>query len=256
MNAHVTLDQLPGFRRRFLIESAPGVARAELEDDFHCMGVAVHHCDGVAVRVEPLMRRAPWSTCPGAVEQLKSTFDGVALRAFATRGEKRANCTHLHDLATLAAAHAFDPTPLLYDILVSDPSDGQRAAELRRNGEPVLRWTLIGTEFKAPAVLAGLRLDQLNPWIATLAPQQQEEARLLRWGTMIAHGRMISLSQQSDARRMPAANCYTFQPQRAPHAARVGEIRDFSAGGPAPLDAHLNSPLLAARPKGSAANSV
>ena len=100
------LDKLPGFRRRFRITPAPGSVRSELEDDFHWMSVVVHHSDGTATSIEAHMFRAPWTICPGAVEQLKQTFTGVRLAEFVERGEKRSNCTHLHDLATLAAAHA------------------------------------------------------------------------------------------------------------------------------------------------------
>jgi hypothetical protein len=235
------LDNLPGFRRRFRITPAPGVVRTEVEDDYHCMSVTVHHRDGVTTSIEPVLERAPWSTCPGAPDRLKQTFSGVALAAFAERGEKRANCTHLHDLATLAAAHAFDEDPIVYDILVSDPVAGRRDAELRRNGRAVLRWALVNGQFVEPAELIGLTLDKLNRWIGSLDPQQQEEARLLRWGTLIANGRTIPLERQSDATRMPAGNCYTFQPDLMVKARRVGEIRDFSRGTAEPLQRRATS---------------
>lgn len=229
------LDQLPGFRRRFRVTPLAGSVRTEVEDDYHSMSVIVHHVEGIATSIVAIMHRAPWTTCPGAVQQLEQTFTGVRLSEFAERGEKRSNCTHLHDLATLGAAHAVDTQPLVYDILVSDSIEGRREAELRRNGVPVLRWTLAGFRLLEPTDLAGLTLDKLSPWIATLESQQQEEARVLRWGSMIANGRAIPLEQQSDAMRMPVGNCYTFQPQRQGEARRVGEIRDFSRGTAEPL---------------------
>jgi len=232
---HATLDNLPGFRRRFRVTPAPGVVRTEVEDDFHCMSVTVHHRDGVTTSIEPALERAPWSTCPGAVDQLKQTFSGVALVAFADRGEKRANCTHLHDLATLAATHALDSEPLVYDVLVSDPIAGRRDIELRRNGQAVLRWAQVDGRMVEPHELAGMTLDKLSPWIASLDPQQQEAARLLRWAAMIANGRTLPIERQSDASRMPAGNCYTFQPDRMVQAKRTGEIRDFSRGAAQPL---------------------
>lgn len=229
------LDKLPGFRRRFRVTPLADSVCIEVEDDFHSMSVIVHHVGGIATSIVAAMHRAPWTTCPGAVEQLKQTFTGVRLAEFAERGEKRSNCTHLHDLATLGAAHAADTQPLVYDILVTDPIEGRRETELRRNGIPILRWTLAGFRLLEPADLAGMTLDKLSPWIATLEPQQQEEARVLRWGTMIANGRTIPLEQQSDATRMPLGNCYTFQAQRRLEARRVGEIRDFSRGTSEPL---------------------
>lgn len=230
-----SIDSLAGFRRRFRITPAPGVVSSEVEDDFHCMSVTVRHRDGVTTAVEPVLSRAPWTTCPGAVDRLKQTFSGVPLATYAERGEKRENCTHLHDLATLAAAHAFDSEQIVYDILVSDPVAGLRNAEIRRNGRTVLRWTLAEGRIVDPPELVGVTLDQLSHWIASLDPQQQEAARLLRWGTMIANGRTIPLERQSDAARMPTGNCYTFQAERKVHAQRIVAIRDFSRGAAQPL---------------------
>lgn len=231
-----SVDQLPGFRRRFRITPGAGRVRSEVEDDFHCMGVTVHHDGTVATAVEPVMLRAPWTTCPGAVLQLKQTFVDIELDKFTNVGEKQKNCTHLHDLALLAAAHAFDSAPLVYDILVSDPVDGQRRAELRRDGKTLLGWTVAGLRLFEPAELEGVTLDRLRPWIDSLDPPMQEAARLLRWGTMLANGRTIPLEQQSDATRIPP-NCYTFQPQRVGEAHRIGKIYEFSDGGRELLDA-------------------
>lgn len=234
------VESLLGYRRRFIITPGEGWVQSALEDDFHCMAVLIRHDGEVATAIEPLMERAPWTTCPGAVEQLKQSFVGVRLDAFAERGEKQQNCTHLHDLAVLGAAHATDRAPLVYDILVSDPIDGALRAELRRDGTPVMSWTLEGMEIVDPAELAGQRLDALSPWIKTLDPVRQEEAKILRWATMVAHGRTLPMEEQSDATRMPP-NCFTFQPHRAAVAVRVGKIRDFSTGEAQPLDGFAGS---------------
>lgn len=199
------------------------------------MSVTVHHDGKTATSIEPVLMRAPWTTCPGAVAQLERSFTGIELAAFASRGEKQINCTHLHDLAVLAAAHAWDREPLSYDILISDPVEDRRRAELRRNGVPILGWTESGFRILEPEELAGVTLDRMRPWIDTLDPERQEAARLLRWGNMIANGRTIPLGKQSDATRMPP-NCYTFQPHRAIVAKRVGLIRDFSDGSAEPLE--------------------
>lgn len=230
-----TIDSLPGFRRRFRITPSAGRVQVDVEDDYHCMSVVVEHTDGVATRIEPRMIRAPWTTCPGAVAKLWATFDGVALADFPERGDKTENCTHLYDLALLAAAHAADASTMIYDILVADAVDGRRHAELRRDGQPVLQW--VESEFRivAPESLQGTPLMHMGRWIAGLDPQMQEAARLLRWGNIIAHGRAIPMERQSDATRMPP-NCYSFQPQRAVEAQRVGVIREFSRGGAMPLD--------------------
>lgn len=230
----IDVGRQPGFRRRFRLTPTQQAVQAELEDDFHCMSVIVRHDGEKATQVEPDLRRAPWTTCPGAVEKLRQTFTGVGLASFAERGEKQTNCTHLHDLATLAAAHAFDGEATIYDILVSDPVDGQRHAEIRRNGKTVLQWTEAQFQIVEPKTAAGVRLDKLRTWIAGLAPEMQEPARLLQWGNMLANGRTIPLEKQSDATKMPAS-CYTFQPERKIVAQRVGLIRDFSGGADQPL---------------------
>ena len=231
------LDELPGFRRRFRITPTADRVHTAVEDDYHCMAVTVHHQRGVATAVEPEMIRSPWTTCPGAVEMLRREYAGVALDDFARQGEKTQHCTHLHDLLLLGAAHADDAQPLVYDILVSDPADdGIRDAEIRLNGDPVLTWREGGFHIQAPDTIAGTRLDKLGPWLASLDTQQQQEAaRLLRWGNMIAHGRSRPIEQQSDATKLPP-NCYSFQPDRARRAKRVGEIRDFSRIAAQPLD--------------------
>lgn len=233
------LEQLPGFRRRFRITPRMSSVVSELEDDYHHMAVTVHHDGKIASSVEPKMHRAPWTTCPGAVARLQQTFAGVELTAFAARGEKRENCTHLYDLAILAAAHAADGEALIYDILVSDPVEGRRRVELRRNGEAVLGWVDARGKIVSPPELAGVALDKMRPWIASLAPPQQEAARLLQWGSMIAHGRGRPLENQSDAARLGVGMCYTFQPQRVASAKRVGVIRDFSNGVLQPLERPL-----------------
>lgn len=235
MNSVAPLDKLPGFRRRFRVTTGAGWVCSEVEDDFHRMAVTLRHAHGLVTAVEPILLRAPWTTCPGAVAQLQQTFSGAALDGFIARGEKMANCTHLHDLALLAAAHAGDTATLVYDILVSDPVNGCRSVELRRNGVRQMGWTERDNRIVEPAELSGLKLDQLKPWIDSLDPAGQEAARLLRWGAILAHGRTIPMERQSDASRMPP-NCYSFQPIRKGDARRVGEIRDFSRGAEQPLD--------------------
>jgi len=236
------LDDLPGYRRRFRVTPGEGWIRTELEDDYHHMRVTLRHAGGVITAVEPEMVRAPWTTCPGALARLQQTFTGTALaEAPARMSEKATNCTHLHDLATLAAAHAGDRAVLTYDILAEDPVAGRRRIELRRNGEPVMHWVEQDGRLVEPAAAAGLGLLQLKPYIESLDAEGQEQARILRWGAIVAHGRAIPLKDQSDAARMPPT-CFTFQPETKVKARRVGEIRDFSPGGEQPLEPRRTAP--------------
>lgn len=234
MAARQKIDDVPGFRRRFRITPGAGRVCCQVEDDYHCMSVVVRHRGGVASAVQAHIHRAPWSTCPGAERQLQDAFTGAPLAEFARRTDKRSHCTHLFDLALLAADHAGDDAPTVIDILVTDEVDGERRAELRRDGVSTLAWREAGLQLLEPEEAAGTSLFELQPWIRSLPGRRQEDARLLRWGNLLANGRAIPLAEQSDATQM-APSCYSFQPERAVQARRIGEIRDFSAGGAAPL---------------------
>jgi len=201
----------------------------------HCMAVTLRHRDGIVTAVEPVMARVPWTTCPGAVEKLQETFVGQRLVEVTGRREKKLNCTHLHDMAVLAAAHADDAEELHYEVFASDPVDGTRHLEIRRNGAVVHRWVEQDGLLVSPADLAGQTLLGLRDWVATQPEPQQEAARLLQWASLVAHGRTMPMESQSDATAIPP-NCFTFQPERAVNAVRTGRLRDFSVGPDRPLD--------------------
>lgn len=230
-----SLDATPGFRRRFRIEPAPGRVVAAVEDDFHAMAVMLRHDGRVVTAVDAMMDRAPWTTCPGAAAVLQRAFEGAALADFATLGGKTQHCTHLYDLALLAAAHAGDSAAVRYEVVTSDPdAAGLVASEIRRNGAVVLALRLEHDIVIEPAEASGMHLFKLRPWIETLTPDLREAARILQWATLIAHGRTTPMELQSDASRMPP-NCFTFQPENAQKARRVGKSVDFSESGAVPL---------------------
>ena len=225
----------PAFHRHVLVTPGDGWVSAWVEDDYHHMGVTLRHDGETVARIEADMVRAPWSTCPGAVQQLGVTFTGVRLDEAAARGDKQANCTHLHDMAVIAAAHARDVAPTRYEITVTDAVDGVRLGEIMRDGVLVLHLVERDKAMEEPAEARGKTLFQLGEWIAALDAQGQEAARLLRWAAIIAHGRAIPMDRQSDATRMPPT-CFTFQPGRKEKAKRVGAVMDFSVAHRRPLD--------------------
>jgi hypothetical protein len=232
----LAIDQLPGYRRRIRITPSAGAARAELEDDYHHMAVTLRHENGIVTEAIAEQTRAPWTTCPGAIAQLAHDFNGVLLADIPrSKDVKLRNCTHLHDLATLAADHARDERLIEYDMFVSDPILDRRLIELRKNGSPVMQWVEQNGRLVSSAAMNGLTILHLNDWIRTLTSEEQEYARLLRWGARIAYGRLIPLEQQSDATTMPLS-CYTFQPHISVGARRIGVIRDFSGETTQPLD--------------------
>ncbi|MCB2076329.1 MAG: DUF2889 domain-containing protein [Novosphingobium sp.] len=225
---------MPGYRRRIRVEPRTNAVLAMLEDDIHGLSVILRHDGEKVLSVEPEAHRMPWDTCPGAVAKLIDTFAGQPLSEVTPRREKKANCTHLHDLAVLAATHAGDSATIVYDIVATDPVDARRILEIRANGKLLHRWIEHGGTLKTPDAIAGHSLLTLRDWIATLEGIDQEAARLLQWGSLVAHGRTMPLEEQSRAADLPP-NCYTFQPERAARANRVGDRFDFSDGTRVPL---------------------
>lgn len=226
---------LPGYRRRIRVEPREGAVLAMLEDDIHAMAVTLRHDGETVTAVEPYADRMPWTTCPGAQAKLVETFAGLSLGEVTARRDKKANCTHFHDLAVLAAAHAGDAAGFSYDVLVSDPALGERLLEIRRDGATVLEWAERDGRLTAPAEIAGQTLFSLRDWINALAEPVKEAARLLQWASIVAHGRTLPEDRQSDATAMPP-NCFTFQPDRAKIAIRDGKRHDFSDGLRVPLE--------------------
>lgn len=219
------------------MEPQQGRCTAALEDDYHAMAVTLRHDGTTITGLTSDMARVPWTSCPGAAEVIARTFIGVALEAAAARGEKRLNCTHLYDLTLLAAAHALDTQMTSYDIAASDPAHGEVRAEIRRNGRPVLAFVHEADMLIEPHSAAGRSLFDLRDWISALPDAaDRQAARLLQWGTIIAHGRLLTLEQHADISRTPAS-CYTFQEERRHDAVRLETIREFSQSGVEPLAA-------------------
>lgn len=230
-------DCLPGYRRRLRVEAAERAVVAQMEDDYHCMSVTLEHDGARVTAVIPDMNRAPWTTCPGAPAKLIETFTGQLLADVTARREKKQNCTHLHDLAVLAAAHAGEDGGFTYDIYVSDPIDGERVLEIWRDGETVMRWVERDGTLVSPTAINGLTLMTLRDWIVGLPEDDRESARLLQWASIVAHGRTLPWERMHLPQNMPPS-CYTFQPERIASAVRIGKIIDFSAAGAAPLESY------------------
>ncbi len=200
----------------------------------HHMRVELRHDSRLIHDVRPRMTRIPWTTCPGAELQLEKTFRGAVLAEAAQLGDKKLNCTHLFDLAILAAAHAGETQSILYEMKVTDPVNGIRELTLDLNGQRSLEWTETNGRFAKPAAIEGLSFLELGSWIASLVPLEAEMARLLRGASIISHGRIIPMDRQSDASKVPA-NCHTFQPGQREHAKRIAGIRDFTEAMYPPL---------------------
>lgn len=230
------LKSFQGYRRSIhIVSNAHNRAWAELEDDIHAFMVGVNHDGQRIVSIDVDIRRAPWSTCPGAEQVLKNGLQDALLEDVRKYPEKTQQCTHLLDLATWSVGYAKSRVDIRYDIFVHDAVQNVRHAEIWRDGEKLIEWDESKFVLQPPHDAAGLNLFQINDWIKTLSADKQEAVRMLRWGNMIANGRAMTLEAQSDATKMPP-NCYSFQPERAVNAKRVGEIKDFSFGKIVPLE--------------------
>ncbi len=174
------------YRRRIRITTAPGKARADIEDDAHRFGVALLH-DGAkvtAIRGEGL--RTPWTLCIDAAKQVERligmplTPDPAAIYKY-TNGTQQ--CTHAFDVAGLAIAHAYRGTPQRqYDIDVPYPvlsHDAPKTVTLHRDGQLVAEMERRGGSRHLAAALCGTRPCK-HP---ALGQERSPRSRRLRSGS-------------------------------------------------------------------------
>jgi hypothetical protein len=230
------------YRRRIrLTAPAPGVVVSELEDDFHHFVVTLRH-DGAHVEdVRGDSYRWPWSTCPGAAENLRRLAGMPLSRRFTASGrwtDPKQNCTHQFDAACYAVTHAsWGRDRRVYDLEVPrhDPATGATRARLWVDGELRLAWDVRRDGLVDP----GPPLDAA-PWKGgfmrwaddVLAEDDAECAITLRRACDIGMGRGMDLDAVPTAKLLPPIMrgvCHTMQPGVVESARRhVGSIRDFA----------------------------
>jgi len=232
--------QRPGiYRRRIRISTAPGRARADLEDDPHRHTVIVEHDGDVVTAVQGLAPRTPWTLCRGAVNMLQRLV-GMALspdpQAVYRHSNGRAQCTHLFDLAGLAVAHAARGTAQpQYDVeLPCFDTATPRQARLWVDGQERLVWTLQRTAILAPAPFAGHDLRHLMHWAKSRFIDRDllEAVMVLRRAAFISGNRFYDMDRFSDAADTGHVSgaCFVFQHGVAERAVRErGSTLDFSA---------------------------
>lgn len=233
------------YRRCIVVEASGRRVRGELADDFHHFAVNLEH-DGrrvVAVRGEAV--RVPWATCPGALEPLRR-MEGAPLDAAPDAlhrfTDPRAQCTHLHDLACLAIAHAArsqtrgEPVRR-YDATLPDRVEGRTRATLDRDGRRILDWSIDGTSIaeSSPEGFAGWTLagrDFREQMEGLRDADLVEATRVLQRAVFIGQGRRHDFDAMETAEAFAptvGAACHTFDPSRIAGALRiVGTVRDFS----------------------------
>jgi hypothetical protein len=228
----------PGFWRRIVLQPGPGFIGGALEDDMHRFHLRLDHADGRITAVTAKAVRHPWSACPGATLFIAKDLTGQLLEDVATRDPTQ-HCTHLFDLAILAAAHTTDSTPTRFDMFVGDRIEQRTTVTLAENGEEKLRWLLDGLAIDGPGVHSGRNLRQLSQWKQDLPPQEAEWATLLRRAVMVSGARQYKVP---DTEQTAASNpgrmgvCFNYQlPQAAESTRTPNWHRDFSETGDEPL---------------------
>lgn len=222
----------PGLRRRIRLHPTLGHISAGLEDDFHHFEIHLSHSAGRITHVATQTRRYPWSTCWEAGDFLERALIGQSLQSIASLNAF-AHCTHLYDLAALAAAHAADDSATQFDMFVADRIDGRTVATLARDGAVVVTWTLQDSIIQAPDVWSGWDLKQLSSRRAEIPAALIEPAFILRRAIFISGGRAVPENQvaqhikASGVSRLGA--CYRYQAERSDRAERgPHHRRDFS----------------------------
>lgn len=234
------------FRRRLRVSAAPGEVAVELEDCNHGFRLRLWH-DGervTTVEVEPM--RIPFNTCAEAVRPLQRAVghrldeDEATLRSRLVPGD---NCTHMHDMAILAVAHAAahrgeERTTRLYDMAVDDERGGITRARIACDGAPVHEWHIATPRahtITAPEELAGKPVMRgFHAWASQAFDGMPREAAVaLQRAYFVAQARRHSFepvaAHPGISDGMPQGACYSYNTGAVERALRSeGTVRDFT----------------------------
>ncbi len=249
------------FRRRLRWRALPGRVDVELEDSNHGFCLSLHYASdeeskgnkdnkddtdspGNAVRITAIDARPirhPFTTCPEAVANAQrivglSPDDVSSLRERLPQAD---NCTHLVDMALLAASHALE-TPQgvwrLYDIAVDDEHEGLTRARILCDGQLIHEWLIRNHHLEAPAEQAGKPVMRgFYAWaVQAFQGMPLEAAQLLQRGYFVAQARRsvyIPIEQNpAITDGMPHNACYSYNLGAVERAQRIhGSVRDYSA---------------------------
>lgn len=232
----------PGLWRRIMLQPGPGWIGGALEDDMHNFRIRLDHEDGRITAVHAAGLRTPWSACTGAAAHIKAELTGELLADVAARDPTQ-QCTHLFDLAILAAAHAEDTEPTVFDMRVADRvgaselGGGRTTGALSVNGVEKMRWQLDGTMIEGPERFADRDMKRVSKWKSEFPPDEAEWATLLRRAIFIAPARVYDPPAGQKATEMAwrMGVCYNYQLPQAEDSVALFDRRDFSTGGKEPL---------------------
>lgn len=246
---------LAPFRRAIeIICDGDTLASAEVEDDHHHFRVELRAKDGKIVKVDGTAIRNPWTLCPLAANELGDLVGSPVSRdpaAVLSYANIRHQCTHMFDLAGLAAAALGRGGPAFrrYEIMVAQIEENLWTAELSRNDGYVLKWESKLGEIAKPVDLEGRSLKApFAEWARQYYDEDGFEAALvLRRAIFVGkfrHKHNLDLRLTAADGSQIIGGCFVMQPERAGLARRnKGATISFPMSAPGPLScAHPAAP--------------
>lgn len=228
------------FRRRLHWRATAVGVFVALEDSNHGFRLQLQHNGQRITQIvaEPL--RFPFTTCPEAVANVQGLV-GLELTAVAAQRQalpQPVNCTHLIDMALLAAAHAPDVgMDRLYEIAVMDEREGLTHARIECDGQCVHDWTIRDHLIVVPAILAGQPVMRgFYAWVVQrLQGLPREAAQVLQRGYFVAQSRRWNTrpieEHPASTDGIPVGACYSYNTGAVERAFRIhGSVRDCTAG--------------------------
>jgi hypothetical protein len=234
----------PGLWRRIVLQPGSGWIGGALEDDMHSFRIRLDHKDGRIIKAYAKPVRTPWSMCPGAADHIAEELTGELLTDVAARDPLQ-HCTHLYDLAVLAAAHANDTELTTFDMHVADRigatqlGGGRSSGTLSVNGVEKMRWLTDGTEIVGPERFAGRSLKGVSRWKHEYTPEEAEWATVLRRAIFVSPARQYDPPFGKKAGEMGEFRrgvCYNYQAPQIDLSEPLFDKWDFSMSGKIPLE--------------------
>ncbi|MGL5839314.1 MAG: DUF2889 domain-containing protein [Sphingorhabdus sp.] len=234
---------MPMFCRAVRLRSEPGCTLIELEDNFHKMQLSLIHDGQIITSVTAEMHRVPWLTCNEAPELLQQ-LEASELNALAQglpRAQRYLHCTHLLDLAMLAAAQGADPViaQRLYQVNIDVPQPYVfRHVAMTRDGETQLDWRISeNAKIESDDAFNGLGQKDLLAAAKALPGWKGREILIVRRAMHVGYGLGLPLDDYKMASEIGVSpTCHTYNPANVTRALRSeNSLRDFNGKTDVPL---------------------
>jgi hypothetical protein len=227
------------YRRRIRLRRQALSVLAMVDDTHHAMWCRIHHDGARITGIEAAFNRVPTSTCFSAGQPLRELIGlplDIGRRELYGGGRPQRNCTHQFDAAALALTHARRPeADLVFDVVVPDETDEPVAAQVLRNGSPILQWRIQ----EAQILLEGLPPAPLMRGFAAWAfgrfeGEELEAAFVLQRGYFVSRARRVLADAPLGLRNRDnpglAGVCHSYiEPQWAVGVKLTNHVRDFTA---------------------------